>query len=282
MEGRFVLEYSPRHGRLPNYAAPYRGFVPIGVDVVIPTFKRPEALSRCLEALDRQTVAPTSIEVVDDSADDRGPAYSRNIGWRRGSAPVVAFTDDDCVPSEDWVASIQRHFEDAAVHGMEGSVTTVDSRGNLSDMDPNPRDRWNRFKTANMAYRRDVLEEVGGFDERYYIHREDTDLAWRVLNRGYTISWSSECVVHHPDRGGVPRVAFDSEQLLYRCDPSKYLEVAAASISFSSIRDGSLGRARRGMRSEQKNGVPPLSRSESLSLWSRALAKAAIRKISGG
>jgi GT2 family glycosyltransferase len=256
--------------------------VPIGVDVVIPTFKRPEALARCLEALEKQTVAPASIEVVDDSAEDRGPAYSRNIGWRRGSAPLVAFTDDDCVPSENWIASIQRRFEDAGVHGIEGSVTTVDERGNLGDMNPNPRDRWNRFKTANMAYRREVLEEVGGFDERYYIHREDTDLAWRVINSGHRIDWSSECVVHHPDRGGVPRVAFDSEQLLYRCDPSKYLEVAAASISFSSIKDGTLGRARRGMRTEQEGGVAPLTRTESLYLWTRALAKATIRKISGG
>ena len=249
----------------------------LDVDVVIPTFKRPEALARCLQALERQTVAPASIEVVDDSVEDRGPAYSRNIGWKRGSAPIVAFTDDDCVPSENWIASIQRHFEDEGVHGMEGSVTTEGG-----DMNPNQRDRWNRFKTANMAYRRDVLEDSGGFDERYFIHREDTDLAWRVINRGNRISWSSECVVHHPDRGGVPRVAFDSEQLLYRCDPSKYLEVAAASISFSSIKDGSWRRARRGMRERQGSSVEPLTRLESLSLWSRALAKAALRKVTGG
>ena len=51
--------------------------MPIGVDVVIPTFKRPEALARCLEALERQTVPPESVEVVDDSEGDRGPAYSR-------------------------------------------------------------------------------------------------------------------------------------------------------------------------------------------------------------
>ena len=80
----------------------------------------------------------------------------------------------------------------------------------------------------------------------------------------------------------MPRIAYDSEQLLYRCDPSKYLEVASASISFSSINEGTLGDIRRGMRSDQGNGVAPLTRFESVSLWSRALAKAAIRKISGG
>ena len=81
--------------------------MPLEVDVVIPTFRRPEALARCLAALERQTVAPASVEVVDDSDADKGPAYSRNLGWRRGVSPIVAFTDDDCVPSEDWVESIQ-------------------------------------------------------------------------------------------------------------------------------------------------------------------------------
>ena len=167
--------------------------------------------------------------------------------------------------------------------GVEGSVTTPDESGAPSDMNPNPRDRWNRFKTANMAIRREVLEQVGGFDERYYIHREDTDLAWRVINAGHVIEWAPDCSVHHPDRGGVPRMAIRSEQLLYRCDPSKYLEVAAASISMSSISDGTWRRLRHGMRGVQEPGdVAALSRGESLSLWSRAFARAVLRKLSGG
>ena len=68
-------------------------------------------------------------------------------------------------------------------------------------MDPHPSDRWNRFKTVNMAYKREVLEAVGGFDERYFIHREDTDIAWRAINLGFSISWVPRCVVNHPDRG---------------------------------------------------------------------------------
>ena len=251
----------------------------LGVDVVIPTFRRPEALVRCLAALEKQTIAPTSIEVVDDSENDRGPAFSRNIGWKKGDAPIVAFTDDDCVPSENWIETIQNLFKDAELGGIEGSVTTIDEGGRDSHMNPNPRDRWNRFKTANMAYRREALEAVGGFDEQYFIHREDTDLAWRVINNGYRIEWSQDCVVHHPDRGGVPRVAFESEQLLYWCDPSKYLEVASASISMKSIRDGDWKRLRQGMRKNLGNGVVPLSRLESFSLWSRAFLRATVMKF---
>ena len=251
-----------------------------GVDVVIPTFRRAEALARCLAALDRQTVAPASIQVVDDSETDRGPAYTRNLGWRRGNAPLVAFTDDDCVPSTNWVESIQRRFQANSIGGVEGSVTIVDMDGELSDMDPHPKDRWNRFKTANMAFRRDVLEAVDGFDERYFIHREDTDLAWRVINSGHSIVWAPECVVHHPDRAGVQRLMLRSELLLYKCDKRKFIEVAAAMISVENLRNGTLRSVHRGMRRHRDDVVRPLTRGESISLWSRAILRSLVRKFS--
>ncbi len=55
----------------------------IGVDVVIPTFRRPDVLSRCLDSLSKQTIAPESIEIIDDSETDFGPGISRNIGWEK-------------------------------------------------------------------------------------------------------------------------------------------------------------------------------------------------------
>ena len=128
----------------------------LSVDVVIPTFRRPEHLDRCLKALESQSVSPASIEVVDDSDEDRGPAFSRNIGWKKGSASIVAFTDDDCVPSSNWIESILKEFEVEGVDAIEGSVTTEDG-GVLLSMDPHPKDRWNRFKTANMAYRLSLI-----------------------------------------------------------------------------------------------------------------------------
>lgn len=227
-------------------------------------------------------MAPASIQVVDDSETDRGPAYTRNLGWKRGEAPIVAFTDDDCIPSTNWVESIQRRFEGNSIGGVEGSVTIVDVDGALSDMDPHPKDRWNRFKTANIAYRRDVLEAVDGFDERYFIHREDTDLAWRVINSGHSIEWAPECVVHHPDRAGVQRLMLRSELLLYNCDKKKFIEVAAAMISVENLRNGTLRSVHRGMRRHRDDMVGPLTRGDSISLWSRAFLRSLVRKFSSG
>ena len=250
----------------------------LSVDVVIPTFHRPEDLDRCLKALERQSVAPASIEVVDDSEEDRGPAFSRNIGWKRGRAAIVAFTDDDCVPSSNWIESILREFENDDVDVIEGSVTT-ENEGVLLSMDPHPGDRWNRFKTANMAYRREVLEIVGGFDERYFIHREDTDIAWRAISSGFSISWSPKCVVHHPNRPGVQRIMPRSEILLYRCDSQKYVEVAAGMISFDTLKSGKLKEMRKSLRTYGDEFVTPLNRIESFLLWSRSFLLAVWRKI---
>ena len=266
------------------------------MDVVIPTFRRPEALASCLKSLEKQTMAPASIEVIDDSETDYGPGVSRNIGWKRGSGRYVAFIDDDCLAEQDWIESLQRVFSENEIGGIEGGITTTDENGEKIDFNPPNRFRWNRFKTANLAVRRDVLEEIGGFDERYHMHREDTDLAWRVIDAGFKMAWVPQCRVHHPEPlgwhedgipgsskfGAYPR----SEQLLYHCNRKKFVESAASLISRESVSDGSLWKLQRQLRTLQDPpDVKPLSRFQSWSLWSRAWVLAifwATRKVTVG
>jgi len=266
------------------------------VDVVIPTFRRPEALASCLKSLEKQTMAPASIEVIDDSETDYGPGVSRNIGWKRGSGRYVAFIDDDCLAEQDWIESLQKVFSENEIGGIEGGITTTDENGEKIDFNPPNRFRWNRFKTANLAVRRDVLEEIGGFDERYHMHREDTDLAWRVIDAGFKMAWAPQCRVHHPEPlgwhedgipgsskfGAYPR----SEQLLYHCNRKKFVESAASLISRESVSDGSLWKLQRQLRTLQDPpDVKPLSRFQSWSLWSRAWVLAVfwvIRKVTVG
>src|SRR4051794_19968422 len=95
------------------------------ISVVVPTYRRPDYLDRCLGALAGQDFDPSSFEVVvaDDAAAEEtraqvaqwsgrfpsalhyvavrgphGPAAARNAGWRASTGGVIAFTDDDCVP----------------------------------------------------------------------------------------------------------------------------------------------------------------------------------------
>lgn len=194
-------------------------------DVVVPTVGRP-SLARLLAGLAAQR-APgrASVVVVDDRpvesarrtplpgldaapegtvvvrSHGRGPAAARNAGWRVGTAPWVVFLDDDVELTAGWSDALDLDLGRArrADGGSQGRIEV-----------PLPTDRkptdWERsvaglaaaeHVTADCAYRRGVLEAVGGFDERFpRAYREDAELAARVLGAGWSIARGDRCVRH--------------------------------------------------------------------------------------
>jgi hypothetical protein len=138
-----------------------------------------------------------------------GPAAARNLGWRRATAEWVAFLDDDVVPGLSWLADLAHDLEglEAEVAASQGRVRVPMPAGRRpTDWERNVRGlETARWATADMAYRRSVLEEVGGFDERFpRAYREDADLGLRVVRSGYRIV-PGRRVVTHPVRvaGGM-------------------------------------------------------------------------------
>jgi cellulose synthase/poly-beta-1,6-N-acetylglucosamine synthase-like glycosyltransferase len=202
------------------------------VSVVVPTCGRPELLARCLEALSRQTLDARLFEiiVVDDSRTRHGPAVARNRGWRRARGEIVAFTDDDTEPRPDWLASGLRAFRDD-VEAVSGRVLMpVPEVPSDYERDARGLERG-EFVTANCFCRRRILEEVGGFDERFRLAwREDSDLQFRLLRAGARIVRAPDAVVIHPVRPapwGVSirqqrKVMFDA--LLYKKHRKLYRE----------------------------------------------------------
>jgi len=169
------------------------------IAVVVPTVGR-ASLDVLLDALDEQGVPRSALHVVHD-VDGRGPAATRNRGWRDADATWIAFLDDDVVPSPGWYEQLRRDLicmpDDVA--GVQGRLTVplpvdrapTDWERNVAGL---ARARW---ATADMAYRRDVLAEVGGFDERFpRAYREDADLGLRVVARGYRIVRGARHVSH--------------------------------------------------------------------------------------
>jgi histidinol-phosphate phosphatase family protein len=193
-------------------------------DVVVPTLGR-DSLGRLLDALGSATGPPPGrVLLVDDRRDrsspllgtdlpDRvevvagraaGPAAARNLGWRRATAEWVAFLDDDVVPSATWLADLAADLEGLGpdVGGSQGRVVVPVPEGRRpTDWERNVRGlETARWATADMAYRREALEEAGGFDERFpRAYREDADLGLRVLRAGYRIV-SGRREVRHPVR----------------------------------------------------------------------------------
>ena len=199
------------------------------VSVVVPTCGRRQLLARCLDALERQTLARESFEiiVVEDSRRD-GPAAARNRGWRRAAAPIVAFTDDDCVPAPDWLRYGLQAFDERADAVCGRVVMPLPTRPTDYERDAQGLERA-EFVTANCFCRRRLLERIGGFDERFRLAwREDSDLHFRLLRRGARIVHEPRALVVHPVRPaswGVSlsqqrKVMFDA--LLFKKHPQLY------------------------------------------------------------
>ena len=146
---------------------------------------------------------PPSLQVQVLRSGGRGPAAARNVGWRTTSADWIAFLDDDVVVDEEWLSDLMQDLcaidGDAAIAASTGEITV-----------PLPPDRrptdWERntaglatasFITADIAYRRAALLATGGFDERFpRAFREDSDLALRVLDRGFRLVRGTRRTTH--------------------------------------------------------------------------------------
>jgi GT2 family glycosyltransferase len=165
----------------------------LAVSVVVPTCGRPDLLRRCVAALEAQSLACDAYEIiiVDDTLTRRGPAATRNIGWRRARAPIVAFTDDDTVPDRDWLARGLAAFSP----GVDAVTGPTDDERNEQGLERA------EFVTANCFVRREVLVRLGGFDESFRLPwREDSDLHFRLLEAGCRIARAPLALVVHPVR----------------------------------------------------------------------------------
>jgi hypothetical protein len=116
------------------------------------------------------------------------------------AAPLVAFTDDDCRPDENWLRELlaaARAKPGALVQGRtqpdpyEADVLRAPYARSLSVDPPGP-----FAQTANMLYPREALERCDGFDERLD-SGEDTDLALRAREAGYEYEGAPAAVVYH-------------------------------------------------------------------------------------
>jgi GT2 family glycosyltransferase len=195
--------------------------------VVVPTYRRPDRLPRLFEALEAQVLDRSAFEVlvVDDASGDEtptvladlvasspldvrvitlernsGPAHARNVGWRSAAADVVAFTDDDCVPSPAWLSSGVRAMEH---HPGAGIVQGVTLRP-LEPYDYTPRTSYREvlepspwFEGNNLFLRRAALDATGGFDEAIRWYGEDTIAGWAVLEAGWERVFDEQAVVRH-------------------------------------------------------------------------------------
>jgi glycosyltransferase involved in cell wall biosynthesis len=200
------------------------------VSVVVPTYKRPDFLDRCLGALVSQDFDPYCYEIViADDGDDpatraqverwgfdtkgapairyiavsetQGPAGARNRGWRAARGEIIAFTDDDTVPRSDWLSEGWKAMRGGAT-AASGRVVVPLPGGTPTDYERDiARMADAEFVTANCFVRRQALQAIGGFDERFTsAWREDSDLQFTLLKVQGEVIKAPDAVVRHPVR----------------------------------------------------------------------------------
>jgi GT2 family glycosyltransferase len=127
----------------------------------------------------------------------KGIPAKRNAGCTAAAGEILAFIDDDCVPSQGWtgqgVAYLDNH-KDAA--GCEGR-TVLESGALAAPVAEFRRLEKAGYRTNNIFYRKNVFESAGGFDARFTLQREDADLAFSVLSLGHTIGYCPDAIVTH-------------------------------------------------------------------------------------
>jgi glycosyltransferase involved in cell wall biosynthesis len=223
------------------------------ISVVIPTFERDHLLAACLDYLRAQPLDPRRFEVivVDDGhrpsterlvrslnpdgfrycASPRrrgGPAAARNYGWRQARGPVIAFTDDDCRPGRCWLPAILKGMQEGIAAGY-GKILVPRPRFPTDYEQDTAGLEVAEFATANCFYRRDILEETGGFDERFRsAWREDADAFFTVLERKKAVRYLPGAAVVHPARSAPWGVSISQQRksvfnaLLYKKHPFLY------------------------------------------------------------
>jgi glycosyltransferase involved in cell wall biosynthesis len=205
-------------------------------DLVVATVDRADGLRILLDSLDRQTHRRFRVLVVDQNPDDRvlpalaasaaleivhlrasrGLSRARNTALPHLAADVVAFPDDDCAYPGDLLKRVaSRLAKRPDLDGVTGRTTDGEGRsaGRWSTT-PGPLSRetvWHRANSASMFLRRDLIEQVGEFDERLGLGSgstsasgEEIDYLVRGLERGARIEFDPTLVVLHELRTFTP------------------------------------------------------------------------------
>lgn len=203
------------------------------VTVVVPTLAADETLDECLASLERQTFSDFEVIVVDNSgrraaqANGRAKviANDRNVGFgaavnqafRGSQSPYLAVLNDDATAQPRWLEALLQAMEPRPDLGMCASQVRnwgkgdLDSAGMLLCLDGSSKQRGHLESPAAYArkeeallpsgsaalYRREMLEEIGLFDESFFLYCEDTDLGLRARWAGWECLYVPEAVVEH-------------------------------------------------------------------------------------
>ena len=187
------------------------------VSIIVITRNHGQYLDGCLKCLLDQAYNNCEILVIDDASTDNtaevvnkfpsgsiryfrndkrlNVALSRNFGIEQSAGEFVFFTDADCLPNRHWVAEGMRCFEDSNVIGVEG-ITLAEQQDIGAKYHIVENITGGQYQTCNIAYRKNVLQKIGGFSQKFEYAYEDIDLAIRAKKEG-SVPFCKDMLVFH-------------------------------------------------------------------------------------
>ena len=224
--------------------------------VVVCTFNGSRTIRQCLEGLEKLRYPNYEVIVVDDGSTDgagdialeynvrvirtenRGLSNARNLGLAAATEEIIAYLDDDASPDPDWLSYLALTFQRANSAGVGGPNIPFPDDGEvaaciahapggpthvlLSDQEAE------HIPGCNMAFRRDWLQSIGGFDSQFRVAGDDVDVCWRIQEAGGRLGFNPAAMVLHHCRGTLrgfwkQQVGYGkAEAMVERKWPEKY------------------------------------------------------------
>jgi len=201
------------------------------ISVVVCSYNGSRTIRETLEGLKRVEYPDFEVIVVNDgstdttpaiaaeyplrliSTENRGLSSARNTGWQAASGEIVAYIDDDAWPDPHWLHYLAHTFTTTDYAAVGGPNIPPPGDGPVAECVANApggpvhvllSDREaEHIPGCNMAFRREALAAVGGFDPRFRVAGDDVDLCWRLQDRGGKIGFHAGAVVWHHRRNSV-------------------------------------------------------------------------------
>ncbi|HEX6535683.1 MAG TPA: glycosyltransferase [Gemmatimonadaceae bacterium] len=230
------------------------------ISVVVCSYDGHATIRECLDGLRRLDYPDYEVIVVDDGSTtdavatiaaeyradgvrlirtpNRGLSAARNAGLAAATGEIVAYIDDDACPDRHWLTYLAAIFLRTSFVGVGGPNLPLADDGPIADCVANApggpahvllSDREaEHIPGCNMAFRKDALEAIGGFDPRFRAAGDDVDLCWRLQERGWKLGFDPAAVVMHHRRKSVrafwrqQRGYGRAEAMLERKWPQKY------------------------------------------------------------
>jgi GT2 family glycosyltransferase len=226
------------------------------ISVVVCSCNGSRTIGETLAALENLDYPDYEIIVIDDGSTDQtstiagrydvrlirtknhGLSAARNRGMKAATGEIIAYIDDDAYPDPHWLTYLAAAFMRTEHVGIGGPNIAPPGDGMIADCVANSPggpvhvllsdEVAEHIPGCNMAYRRERLMAIEGFDTRFRVAGDDVDMCWRLQERGWTLGFAPAAVVWHHRRDTIraylrqQRGYAKAEALLADKWPSKY------------------------------------------------------------